>query len=35
MIPAAAHGALYGMFAVALTLTLVVYLFSRDARPVS
>ena len=35
MIPAAAHGALYGMFAFALTLTLVVYLFSRDARPVS
>ena len=33
MIPAAAHGALYGMFAFALTLTLLVYLFSRDARP--
>ncbi len=31
--PAAAHGALYGAFAVALTATLVVYLFARDARP--
>jgi MFS family permease len=35
MIPAAAHGALYGLFALALTLSLVVYLFSRDAKPVS
>ena len=34
MIPAAAHGALYGMFAFALLLTLVVYLFARDAKPV-
>ena len=33
MIPAAAHGALYGMFGFALLLTLVVYLFSKDARP--
>ncbi len=34
MIPAAAHGALYGAFAMALAVTLVVYLFSRDAKPV-
>lgn len=33
MIPAAAHGALYGLFAVALLVTLVVYLFSKDAKP--
>ncbi|MER2606862.1 MAG: MFS transporter [Siculibacillus sp.] len=31
--PAAAHGTLYGVFALALIATLVVYLFSRDARP--
>ncbi|MDK9695717.1 MAG: MFS transporter [Siculibacillus sp.] len=31
--PAAAHGALYGAFAVALTATLAVYLLSRDAVP--
>ena len=30
--PAAAHGALYGVFAVALAATLVIYLFSEDAR---
>lgn len=30
----AAHGTLYGVFAVALTATLVVYLFARDAKPV-
>lgn len=31
--PAAAHGALYGAFAVVLAATLVVYLLSRDAKP--
>jgi len=31
--PAAAHGALYGAFAIALTATLLVYLTSRDAKP--
>ena len=30
----AAHGTLYGVFAVALTVTLAVYLVSRDAKPV-
>ena len=33
MSPAAAHGALYGAFAVALAASLVVYLVSRDAKP--
>jgi MFS family permease len=33
--PAAAHGALYGAMAIALTATLFVYLLSRDAKPVS
>ena len=31
--PAAAHGTLYGIFAVALTVALVVYLFAEDAKP--
>lgn len=35
MTPAAAHGALYGAFAVALAASLVVYLVSRDAKPVT
>lgn len=31
--PAAAHGTLYGIFAVALTVALIVYLFAEDAKP--
>lgn len=31
--PAVVHGTLYGTFAVALAVTLVVYLFAKDARP--